>query len=306
MRHLNLIPELTGLPHTVGELRDAGVPRWRLYARDVAHPIHGVVARGDDHTMGDRQVQALRLKMREGQFFSRRTAAGLLGLPVSGSGGRHLIEVGAVRPIRPPRRPQVEGHQLRPGALLQVPKGPAWLPVVEDAWCLLAQVSSKVELLAAADFIVSGPSRYDEPLATLDQLAAASRRFAGCTGAILREQVLPLVRTGVESPAESELRLLLVEAGFEEPETHCPVWVGTRTLHADLGYRRLKIAIEYEGAYHFGVDAVEQGRRDVARVRAMEAAGWQVIRVTVHDLRDPRALCADLTEALLRAKREAV
>jgi hypothetical protein len=187
---------------------------------------------------------------------------------------------------------------LRPAALEELPTAPLWLPSVEDTWCLLAQVATKVELLAAADHIISGPSRGEEPLSTRAEMEAAIARFQGCTGSSLRREVWRLARTGVESPAESELRLLLVESGFPEPVTCCPVPCEFRTLHADLGYPPLKIAIEYEGAYHFGEKVIEQARRDVARVRAMEAAGWKILRVTVHDLRRPHHLLSELAQAI--------
>lgn len=297
--------DLDSRPRSVRELLQQGSPRWLLYGRDREHPIHGVVMRGGVGDPHERRVRALRVKLRLGQFFSRRTAAALHGLPLGERQPPERVEVGAIRPGHPPRRPEVHGHQLRENALAMLPTAPLWLPTVEDTWCLLSQVAAKAELLAAADHIVSGPSRYEEPLSTLAELRAAADRFRGCLGAGLRAQVLPLVRIGVESPAESELRLLIVTAGFPEPAVCCPVPCANRTLHADLGHPELKIAIEYEGAYHFGENAVEQARRDVARVRAMEAAGWRVLRVTVHDLRRPREFLSQLAEAIREGCRSA-
>jgi len=96
---------------------------------------------------------------------------------------------------------------------------------------------------------------------------------------------------------ESRLRLLILAAGFSEPETSCPVPVAGEILHADLGYRELKIAIEYEGSYHFEGGA-EQARRDIARHEAMRAAGWNVLLVTALDMRDPRNFLSRLVAAL--------
>jgi len=259
--------------------------------------------RASDGSIFWKRVAALSLKLRTGQFFSRRTAAKLHGLPVTRFRDEARIEVGAIRPIRPPRRPQVEGHQLKPGALLSMPRQPNWLPSVEESWCLLAQVSSKVELLAAGDFIVSGADRFAEPFSSLTALREAAQRFRGCTGSVLLHETLPLIRTGVESPMESELRLIIVEAGLPEPRTCCPVQCRDRLRYADLGYPKLRIAIEYDGAYHFGGHAVEQSRRDIARARAMESAGWRVLRVTVHDLRAPRAFLSELGHAILERSR---
>lgn len=99
---------------------------------------------------------------------------------------------------------------------------------------------------------------------------------------MLRE-ALPLLRTGVESPAESRTRLLIVGAGLPEPQTSCPVVVRGRTLWADLGYPEWKIAIEYDGEYHF-TGGVNRARWDNERIEAMIDAGWRVLRVTALDL----------------------
>ena len=175
------------------------------------------------------------------------------------------------------------------------------MPAPPDVWCLLAPIASRAELLAAGDCLISGRSRYTAPHASLSEIVAAVDRFRHTRGHPLRSEVLRLLRTGVESPAESELRLVIIDAGFPEPEVQCPVVTAGRTLQADLGYPKLRIAIEYEGAAHFGPGSLERGRRDVARARAMEASGWRVIRVTVYDLRNPREFLTILAAAIREA-----
>lgn len=265
----------------------------------MAHPIHGVVLRTDSQlTLREQQILALRTKLQPGQFFTRRTAALLHTIPTSTLPQSAAIELGAIRPSRPLRRPQVIGHQIRPDTLQELPGAPNWLPTIADTWCLFAQVATKAELLAAGDYIVSGPSRYEKPLATIAELQDSTTRFERSKGSQLRRLILPLIRSGVESPMESHLRLVIVTAGLQEPVTCCPVTVRGRTLHSDLGYPHLKIAMEYQGAYHLGEDSIEQARKDIARVRLMEAAGWKVIQATVHDLRTPTAFLADLRAAI--------
>ncbi|MFD5599642.1 endonuclease domain-containing protein [Leucobacter sp. NPDC058333] len=302
MRKLSPIPHLTADPKTVHDLLAAGTPRWRLHAADVERPIHGVVMRQHNLPATSKLYLGLALKLHRGQFFTRRTAARMHAMPVARTSDDR-IELGAIRPSRPLRRPQTTGHQLRPGALGRIPETSPWLPSIPDTWCLLAQVAGRAELLAAGDWAISGVSRFDRPPSTRRGLVAAAARFAGTNGTELRREILPLIRVGAESPAESELRLVLADAGLPEPTIQCPVRVAGRTLHADLGYPALKIAIEYEGAYHFGSDAVEQARRDITRVRAMEAAGWRVFRVTSHDLRNPTALIRELLAAIDAAER---
>lgn len=286
------------IPLTVAQILSSGAPRWMLYGKGRDHPIQGVVVGPNGRSALENRVEAIRLKLSPGHFFSRRTAAAMYGMPIGAGDPLQRVEVGAIKPLRPLRRPEVRGHQVRAETLERMPVGPAWLPTVEDVWCMLAPVVSKTELLAVADWLVSGPSRHEEPASSLKALRVASRRFKGCAGAPLRQAVLPLVRTGVESPAESRLRLVIVENGLPEPATSCRVPTHERVFLADLGYPELKIAVEYEGIHHFQHGSLEQARRDVSRARAMQRAGWIVVRATALDLRDPSRFLSDLAAAI--------
>ena len=283
------------------ELRSLGVPRWRLYSSDVVHLMHGVVAtRSVNADAYEVRVAAARAILDEGRFFSRRTAAREIGVPLR---EQQAIEIGAVRPCKPPRRPGIVGHQLRTGVLRIPPTGPFWLPHPADVWGLLAPVCGVGELVAAGDFLISGKSRYESPLCVQDELVETVERFRGGTGVERLRAALPFLRTGVESPTESALRLLIVRAGLPEPVTCCPVATSDRTYHADLGYPELRIAIEYDGAYHFN-DGVGRARRDNERVEAMIAAGWRVLRATLLDLQNPRAFLQRLLAAIEHRRQE--
>lgn len=283
----------------VSALRQAGVPHYRLYASDQARPVYGVVsATGVDPHAFETRVAAVRVLLRPGMFISRRTAARLLGMPVNGGADR--LDVGAVRPLKPPRRRGLATHQVRPGTFLALPQPPEWLPLPEDIWALLGAVASLDELVIAGDFVISGASRESYELCSHGALAAATARYSRSYGAARLRQALPLLRTGVESPGETRTRLLIVRAGFPEPEPCCPVPTASRLYHADLGYPRWKIAIEYQGEYHY-TGGLEQARRDNERYEAMRAAGWRVLLVTAHDLRDPRMFLARLLDAIREA-----
>jgi len=282
------------------ELLKAGVPKWRLYARDVSHPVHGVVAApGFDPLEFGSRVRAIRQVMSPGVFLSRRTAATILGLPVDR--GRETLEIGAIRPKRPLRHRGCVGHQIQPGVLREVPRSPDWLPRPAEVWGTLAAVCSVDELVVVGDALVSGPSRRAVPLCSIEELQESAQRFRGCVGVGLLRASLPLIRTGVESPAETRTRLIIARAGHPTPQTCCPVPVAGRILHADLGYPQWKIAIEYEGEYHF-TGGLEQARRDTERHEAMKDAGWTVLRVTALDLRDPRRFLARLARAIAKAR----
>lgn len=288
-------PPCTAHVLTSAELRALGVSRRRSYASDLSRPIRGVVAApGLDPAAHDTLLAAVRAIFDEGHFFSRRTAASELEIPVRASGA---IEVGAVRPRKPRRRAEIAGHQLRPGVLRELPQGPLWLPHPADAWGLLAAVGDIGELVAAGDFLISGKSRYAIPACAREELEETVQRFHGIRGIDRLKQALPLLRAGVESPAESSLRLVIVRAGLPTPLTSCPVETRGRLLYADLGYPELRIAIEYDGAYHFDGN-VHRARLDNERIEAMVDAGWRVLRVTALDLKNPRKFLQRLVAAI--------
>lgn len=291
-------PGVHGKVARVADLVRAGVPIRRLYASDKVRPIYGVVsASGVDPLRFDTRVAAARLLMREGTFLSRRTAARILGIPVDKCDD--TIDVGGIWPLRASRRSGLCAHQVRASAFLKMPSAPAWLPAPAEVWALLAGVTTVDGLVVAGDFLVSGATRWADPLCAFEDLEGAFERFNGCAGSPRLRQALPLVRAGVESPAETLLRLQIVRAGLPEPETSCLVQVADRDLRSDLGYKKWKIAIEYEGEYHF-TGGLEQARRDTARYEEMQDAGWRVLRATALDLRDSR----QFTERLRRVIQE--
>lgn len=283
----------------VAELRAAGVSKWLLYNGDLKRTHWGLaVAPEIDPREFATRVAGLQLLMRPGRFLSRVTAARLYEIPVWRESDALIC--GAIRPTKPPERKGIVGHRIEHRALREVPKAPNWLPHPADVWGLLAAVCSIEDLVIAGDFLISGKSRREPPLCSRGQLEQTVAQFTGNVGVHKLRRALPLLATGVESPAESLARLLVTRAGLPTPQTCCPVEVEGRTLHADLGYPEWKIAIEYDGAYHFA-NGVEQGRRDNERVEAMLDAGWRVIRLNALDLRNPARFLARLTRALVAA-----
>jgi len=100
------------------------------------------------------------------------------------------------------------------------------------------------------------------------------------------EYVLALVDGGAESPQESRLRVRLAEAGLPRLETQVVVRTPTGEFVArvDLGWRELRIAIEYDGAWHGAT--FTQMNRDRDRDFALDGVGWIVVHVTSDELRN--------------------
>ncbi|MGB1224135.1 MAG: hypothetical protein ACPHCN_08330, partial [Mycobacterium sp.] len=94
---------------------------------------------------------------------------------------------------------------------------------------------------------------------------------------------LSLVDPGAESPRETWLRLIVVRAGYPRPETQLSVYneYGALIGVVDLGWRDLKIAVEYEGKHHRM--SRERFDRDIRRIDELLELGWIVIRITAMD-----------------------
>ena len=81
---------------------------------------------------------------------------------------------------------------------------------------------------------------------------------------------------GAQSPKESWLRLVLIQAGLPRPQTQIPVLdeFGDAIAYLDMGWEDVKVAVEYDGEQH------RSDRRqytwDVRRSEMLERLGWIV------------------------------
>ena len=93
------------------------------------------------------------------------------------------------------------------------------------------------------------------------------------------EGLLQHVDAGAQSPRETWLRLLLIEAGFPRPETQIPVPRPDGYSHyfLDMGWRDVMVAVEYDGEHH-RVDR-NTYRDDLVRSECIAHSGWRRIRV---------------------------
>lgn len=117
---------------------------------------------------------------------------------------------------------------------------------------------------------------------TADVMALAERH-PHTRGLCQVPRVLDLVDEGAQSPKESWLRLLLIEAGFPRPQTQIPIPGpdGYPRYFLDLGWPEVMVAVEYDGEQH-RIDS-KQYRGDVTRSEYIENLGWRRIRVLAGD-----------------------
>ena len=114
-------------------------------------------------------------------------------------------------------------------------------------------------------------------------IESAAHQYPGRRGLKRALMTLDLVDPGAESPPETRLRLLIVRAGIQRPQTQIPVYdqYGALIGVVDMGWRELKIAVEYEGDHHRTSRRVFH--KDIGRIDALIEQGWIVIRVTSVD-----------------------
>lgn len=160
----------------------------------------------------------------------------------------------------------------------------------------LASALDLRELVAVGDRLLSAR----DMLSTIGELRAMIAAHSGARGVKTARLGLELLTDRSESPKESELRMLLIEAGYDDIAVNVEVFddVGNFVARVDLALTPLRIAIEYEGDHHRDR---AQWQRDLARRRRLEALGWIYLTVTQIDLDHPFRLLTDLAAAVSRA-----
>ncbi|HEY9315903.1 endonuclease domain-containing protein [Williamsia sp.] len=132
--------------------------------------------------------------------------------------------------------------------------------------------------------------------ADVERLVHAHR---GVRGLGQLREVLSLVDGGAESPPETRTRLLLIRSGLPVPETQIKIvdTYGHAHIRLDLGWRRWKVAVEYDGEHHWATP--RQRSRDIDRLAELEAMGWRVVRVSAELLAQrPHIVVARVRQAI--------
>ncbi|OBI80993.1 hypothetical protein [Mycobacterium sp. E740] len=117
----------------------------------------------------------------------------------------------------------------------------------------------------------------------LEDVALLAKRHRGARGLRLLRTALPLVDGGAESPKETWLRLLFIDAGLPRPTTQFVVsdeW-GNYVRRIDMCWENFKVGAEYDGEQH--LTSRRQYVLDVQVNRVLQRLGWHVIHVIKKD-----------------------
>ncbi|WP_146077947.1 endonuclease domain-containing protein [Pseudoclavibacter sp. AY1F1] len=284
------------------------IPRKRLDASDLVTTHHGIRVSARPLAPRDLDVSFVRARLESGTVLAEASGARCWGLPLPRwLEAEMLTHVAVAQPAHPPTGKLIRGYRLDPKRFVSTDFGD--IPTLAPA-TLLAQLAARLTLVQAVMFADALRTSFEHypgrsplvPMHSLDELTSVARQWKGRPGAATFRAALELSRQGSESPKETQLRLLVVSAGFPEPVVQHKLFVpGYGKARIDLAYVREMVALEFEGEGHFK-DAAS-ARRDLARTEALQRAGWRVIRVTEADLKSPRLLFESIRRALAERKR---
>jgi very-short-patch-repair endonuclease len=161
----------------------------------------------------------------------------------------------------------------------------------ERTWRDLAAVLPAAALLAVTDQLLA------TRLSSADLQAALARRPDGRGSARARD-VLAVADPRAESPMESVLRWIAIEAGLPLPVLQYEVRdeAGVLLGRADMAWPEQKVLVEFDGDLHRERSVFVD---DLRRQNRLVAAGWTVLRFSSADvLGRPQEVVAEIRRAL--------
>lgn len=163
--------------------------------------------------------------------------------------------------------------------------------IADDELCELDGITVATPARTALDLGRKLPR--DAAVAHLDALAHASgisvedvapltKRYAGTRGVRLCRQALDLMDGGAQSPKETWLRLLLIDAGYPRPQTQIPLYeYGVPVAYLDMGWPHIRVSVEYDGDQHRTDRATYV--KDMRRAELISRMDWLNVRVVKED-----------------------
>jgi very-short-patch-repair endonuclease len=283
-------PELTRRPFSLAEARAAGLTlsalRGRAWRRLSTELYCWREWREDSWLL----LSAWQRLLPPEAVFAGATAAWLLGLDLEPTDPVEIV-LPRCSGIRSRASLSVRRCEIPPSEIVLIRGLRATaLPCTLAGLCLTRPA---VDALIAIDMAVR-PGLTDA--AALGRYAEAAKGRAGAR--TLRS--LALLAAPAESPMETRLRWLLLEAGLPRPEVQVNLRDGEGQFvgRADLYYPTARLVIEYDGGNHR-----ERLVADDRRQNLLVSAGFQVLRFTAADLLGrPDIVVAQVRTALEAAR----
>lgn len=237
------------------------------------------------------RAQAAWLWSRRRGVVAGNSAAALLGVKwVSPSLDAELVHDNR----KPPAGIVVHSDKLAPQELLTV-EGIAVTTPARTAFDIGRRTANRLHAVQRLDALSNAT---DVKIADVEAVVA---EHPGARGLVRLRRLLPLVDGGAESPQETRTRLVLIDAGLPKPQTQIRVYseYGDFVARIDMGYRELRVGIEYDGPQHW--TDPQQRDRDIDRYTALLELGWTMIRVSSELLRYRQGTFVARVVAAMRA-----
>jgi hypothetical protein len=264
----------TTRPFTRAEALAAGLTDVELRSRRFQRLFHGLYIRTGSK-IGVHAMAAAALHIcPPGSFASHETAAALWGAAVSDLNEVHVsVPKGSSRSER-------RGIVAHRATTDQNPRLHRGLLVSEPTRVFLELAAARTDLV---DLVAVGDSLVRRKRTTPEELVVAAGGYTG-KGSRLARRAASYVRSGVDSPTESRLRMLIVLGGLPEPQVNHILRErnGEWSSRLDLCYSALKLVVEYDGRHHAEVRA--NWLSDIKRRETLERDGWRFVIVTSEGL----------------------
>ena len=267
---------LTSVPFTTAEAAAFGISRSALRSLPWRNVFRDVWAHESVEDSREFRLAAVRLVLGRFAFVCGHTAAWLYGIDARNRQS-DLVWVGCPTGSRLRTRTGCVTREISVKATdLDLMDGVLLTTPVRTAYDC-ARWLSPVEGLVVADALAH------EGLIGGDDLAQYRATHKGIRSVTRVDKVVAFLEPLAESPMETRVRHLLIGAGLPRPTAQHVIRdaAGNFVARVDLAYVGIKLAIEYDGAWHF-----EQRRADDRRRDAIRALGWKVIVVSAEDYRD--------------------
>ncbi|MEJ3742248.1 DUF559 domain-containing protein [Actinomycetes bacterium KLBMP 9797] len=263
---------------TYQDLREAGATenaiRWRVDGHGLSRLQRGIYLQGGAPPALLDRIYAALLAAPPHAVLGCHTAAQLYGFGVTPTDTVHLlIPAGAAFP----QRSGITVHRVvlpigEPVEVFGLPCAPPERCAVD-----LARLLPRLDALPALDAALFSEACPHEAL------LAEVARHDGLRGIRQARELVPLADARAECRQESQMRLVLHDAGIRGLIPQVPVLddQGVERHRIDLADERTRVGIEYDGASHLDRRRM---RRDRLRHNWLESRGWAMRYFTDHDL----------------------
>ena len=280
-----------GAGWTADEVRH---PRFLLTSRGVRADAVAVEQQGWSYS--EKPVTrwlAAQLPLGQEMVLSHATAAAILELPLPlWLADQKVIHITAPKTSNRPRRRDIHTHHavLRADECIEV----EGLRVTSPA----RTYTDVAYRLKVAELVAFGDAMMRRYGTTQRELLATILRRKRYPGRLKARQCVDLLDPRAESPKESELRIMLREAGLPAPSVNSDILDEHDQFLArgDLAFEEYRLLVEYDGAHHA---LMRQRAHDASRRAVLREHGWIVVEIVGEDMRYPSRVVSRVRTALI-------